>query len=201
MRRFTFAAAAFALTIASVAHAQDTEFQNPCHAAPNTDFDFWVGEWVAFGYESGVVEGIDLIERQMNGCAIVQHWHQMTDNFRVAGQPERYAGLSLSSVLGDGRWQQVWVGNNGGTTVMTGGLDDEGRMVLRSGEQEGQTPDGQTVTFERTWRWEPQDDGTIHSWGEVRVRDDEGNWAEPRITWNLRYVGRDVSRNLVEATE
>ncbi len=34
--------------------AQNDGFSNPCAAAPFTDFDLWVGDWVAF-YYAGLV--------------------------------------------------------------------------------------------------------------------------------------------------
>ena len=195
----TLIAIAASSLISAAAFAQDTEFQNPCHISPGTDFDFWVGDWVAFDYDTGVVQGIDIIEHTNAGCTIYQEWSQMTDRFRAPGQPHRYAGISFSSVLNDGQWQQVWIGNYGGTINMVGGLDDAGRMVLSSGEQSGQNADGDTVIFERTWYWAPEADGTVHSWGEIRTQNEDGSWSDAQISWNLRYVNRSTVSDLIEA--
>ena len=35
------------------------DYAPPCEKAPYTQFDMWVGEWVAFDWETGVVQGID----------------------------------------------------------------------------------------------------------------------------------------------
>ena len=185
---------------ASVASAQQTDAGdsnvNPCQSAPFSDFDFWVGDWVAFDYDTGVVQGIDRIESTNNGCTVLQEWSQMTDRYKSPGADERYAGLSISSVLPDGTWQQVWVGNRGGTIVVKGQLDEDGRMVLSSGEQ--MTPDGRT--YKRIWYFAPESDGTVHSWGEVYIKDEDGGWSDPQVPWNLRYVSRNAAPALEAST-
>lgn len=188
-------AAVLTALVTSTAFAQDADYVNPCSEAPNTDFDFWVQEWVAFNYDTGVVMGIDNVSKIDGGCVVFQDWTQMTDDFRAPGSDVRYAGVSFNSVLNDGRWQQVWVGDYGGTIVVTGGLNEDGTMVLTSGEQVAAS--GQT--YQRTWYWDPQDDGTVHSWGEATIMNEDGTWGEPIITWNLRYVSRHVVGNLIEA--
>ncbi|MHA7870814.1 MAG: hypothetical protein ACX939_00535 [Hyphococcus sp.] len=195
MHRKTGAATFLAtITIAANPSAQTQPLQgdgpapytNPCEAAPNIDFDFWVGDWVAFDYDTGVVQGIDRIEKINNGCVIWQDWSQMTDRYRTPGAPMRYAGVSMSSVLPDGQWQQVWVGNGGGTITLRGGYDEsEGGMILR---QEGTAQNG--TEFKLAWRWIPEADGAIHSWGELQTRSEDGSWSEPQIPWNLRYAPR-----------
>lgn len=173
------------------------EFANPCEAAPLIDFDFWVGEWVAVDSNTGVVQGIDRIEKINNGCSLFQDWSQMTDRFRTAGAPYRYAGVSFNSVMSDGRWQQVWVGNGGGTIIVAGGLNEEGTMVLTSGELTASNG----TSYDRTWYWDPMEDGTIHSWGENRTLDGDGTWSEPTVPWDLLYIPRADAPNLVAATE
>lgn len=133
--------------------AQDEAFQNPCEQSPITDFNFWVGEWVAFDVNTGIVQGIDRIERINTGCTIFQEWNQLTDRFRTFGAPYRYAGVSFSSVISGGKWQQVWIGNGG---------------------------------------------GTIHSWGEVHEKQEDGTWSETIfVPWDLTYVPRADVGNLI----
>ena len=184
-------------SFAQTPDGQGTAYVNPCSTAPITDFDFWVGDWVAFDYDTGVVQGIDRIQKTNNGCVLTQDWRQLTDTFRTQGADYRYAGVSFNSVLPDGKWQQVWVGNNGGTIVVHGGLNEDGVMVFVS--PDFPTRNGQIA--QRTWYWEPEDDGTVHSWGEVRLKDPDGDWGDARIQWNLRYVRRDDVPNLVVADE
>jgi hypothetical protein len=197
------ALAALAALAAAPAAAQDgdggaaPDFVNRCESAPFTDFDFWVGDWVAFDADSGVVQGIDRIETTLHGCALVQQWTPLTDRYRAAGAPYRFDGMSVNSVLPDGSWQQVWVGAYGGTIVTTGGLDEAGTMVLETPPFEA--ADGKT--YDRRWYWDPQDDGTIRSWGEFRSMNEDGSWSEPQTPWNLRYVRRADAPNLAEAPD
>ena len=93
----------------------------------------------------------------------------------------------------DGRWQQTWVGNGGGTIVLLGGLNEEGTMVIESAEARGSN--GRIL--KRKWHWDPQEDGTIHSWGELYTKNPDGAWAEPTVPWDLRYVPRHSAPNLV----
>lgn len=188
------AATALALTSVSTAVAQDS-YQHPCATGPATAFDFWVGDWVVFDTNTGVVQGIDRIEKINEGCALFQEWRQMTDRFRAPGAPDRYAGISLSSVITGGGWQQVWVGVGGGTITVSGGLDEEGTMVLESAPATAQN--GQV--FKRKWHWDPKPDGTVHSWGEIRTQNEDGSWSDPTVPWDIQYVRRSVSPNLVAA--
>ena len=199
MQRFLAMAAGLAALGYGAAGAQsDGAFSNRCEAAPNTDFDFWVGDWVAFDFDTGVVQGIDRIHKTNNGCVIYQDWTQMTDRYRAPGADFRYAGVSFNSTLQNGDWQQIWVGNTGGTINMVGRLNDDGTMVLTG--EEVKTQNGKIAY--QTWYWDPADDGTIHSWGEVRVKDKADDpWGEPTIPWNLRYVPRADAPNLSAAEE
>ena len=177
-----------------------TPFANPCDSAPFTDFDFWVGDWVAFDYDTGVVQGIDRIEKINNGCVILQKWSQMTDRYRAPGADFKYGGISMNTVIGtsDGpRWQQNWVSNYGGMVTLTGGLDAEGRMVIETAE----FPVQNNQIAKRIWYWEPEEDGTIHSWGEIYLRDPDGEFGEPQIPWNLRYVSRHNAPDLIASSD
>ncbi|WP_370336801.1 hypothetical protein [Parvularcula marina] len=160
------------------------DFAPPCEKAPYTQFDMWVGEWVAFDWETGVVQGIDRIRKINNDCVIHQEWQQMTDRYRTAGAPYRYGGISFSYPLPGGGWKQVWLGNGGWPIELTGKLDEDGVMTLSTAEFD--TPDGKIG--KRTWRWARQEDGSLHSWGEFVSKDPEGEWSAPQIVWNLRYV-------------
>ncbi|GJL96442.1 MAG: hypothetical protein DHS20C06_02590 [Hyphobacterium sp.] len=193
------------LLAASPAFAQATQaiapenYVNICESAPYTEFDFWVGDWVAFDYETGVVQGVDRIEKVSGGCGLRQDWIQLTDRYRTPGAPNRYFGVSLSAPLSgpDGGWQQVWVNEGGGGAItLRGGLNEEGTMVIRTDERQAQ--DGRF--FRQVWYWDPADDGTIHSWGEIEIRQpDDTEYSETIIPWNLTYMPRADSPNLVAA--
>ena len=70
-------------------------------------------------------------------------------------------------------------------------------MVLETPEATAQT--GQV--FKRIWYWDPQEDGSIHSWGEVLIKNEDGSWADPQIPWDLRYVKRSDAPNLSAAPD
>jgi hypothetical protein len=181
------------LTPTAVAQAQDTSdgYSSPCAAAPFTDWDFWIGDWVAFDYTSGIVQGIDRVEKINDGCVILQDWSQMTDRYRAPNSPDRYSGISFSTIVATPSgpaWSQGWVGNSGGLITLTGGLDENGTMVIESAEFPAQ--DGQIA--KRVWYWDPEDDGSVHSWGELYLRAPDGSFGDPQIPWNLRYVSRHV---------
>lgn len=198
MRTISICAGTVAALLGSAALAQDASdapYVSPCSQAPYTDFDFWVQDWVAFHSDTGVVMGIDDVHKINGGCIIAQEWIQLSDDFRAEGSEERYAGMSFSSVLGDGRWQQIWVGHDGGTLRMTGGLDDNGTMVMTTGAQVSSAG----YTYQRTWYWDPQDDGSVHSWGEMTIQEPDGSWGDLVTTWDLRYVSRHAVGDLIEA--
>lgn len=173
------------------------EYVNVCESAPYTDFDFWVGDWVAFDYDTGVVQGIDRIEKIADGCAIHQDWTQLTDRYRTPGAPERYFGNSITAPINppNGGWQQVWVNQGGGGAItLRGGLNDDGVMEIATDEIE--VPDGRI--FRQVWFWRPLEGGRIHSWGEVQIRQqDEAEYSDIQIPWNLMYVLRADAPNLV----
>jgi hypothetical protein len=61
------------------------------------ELDFWVGRWDVFVGDRLV--GSNLIEKTLNGCAILEHWRA-----RDGGE-----GKSLFFVDYDRHWAQIWV--------------------------------------------------------------------------------------------
>ncbi len=135
------------------------------------DFDFWLGEWQVVATESGELRGYDKIQMIHDGCVLKQEWHQMDDLFSLQVSPNRLRGTSLTGIDAKGRWRQLWTDNSGTNMILTGGVED-GVMVLRSEWISVPTQDGSTVDVRNLWYWHPQEDGTIHNWGEQQ-RDSE----------------------------
>lgn len=86
-----------ALLLPALAPAQD-------ESAPLCDdlevyhaLDFWVGAWDV--YVNDRLVGSNLIEKTLNGCAILEHWRA-----RDGGE-----GKSLFFVDYDRHWAQIWV--------------------------------------------------------------------------------------------
>ena len=146
----------------------------PCSNNVYADFDFWVGDWQVFKRESGKLAGIDMIEKTLGGCALRQEWVQLDDSFKPEGTDNRLRGESLLSVLPNGQWRQTWVDNSGYFNTLTGGLNDEGVMILESGPVQYPGQNGFANVYFK-WHWEPLDDGTIRNWGMTKVGDN-GEW-------------------------
>lgn len=141
----------------------------PCttDASPYRDFDFWIGSWEVFDPESGRKLGDNKVTRRENGCLIVERWTSagggtgMSMNF--------YDPLQQS-------WRQVWQ-SAAGFIDYTGGLDEQGRMVLEGTIHYNAR--GTSQPFRG--RWTPEDNGTVLQ--EFWQQDaDSGEW-------NVWFVG------------
>jgi hypothetical protein len=75
----------------------------PCAKAAAHRLDFWLGRWEVRN-PSGGLEGTNVIERVLGGCAILEHW---TDADGSTGK-----SLFYFDALG-ARWKQVWVTDTG----------------------------------------------------------------------------------------
>ncbi len=158
-------------------------------AATYEDFDFWPGEWQVIATESGELRGYDKIKVIHDGCVLFQEWHQMDDLFALNGSPNRLRGTSLTSIDATGHWRQLWTDNSGSNLLLTGGLEGD-TMILRSEWIEVPTQAGGTVKVRNLWYWQPQEDGSIHNWGEQQRDSEEG----PRtkyfdITYRRAVIG------------
>lgn len=178
MKKNYLLAVAASLAIGSPAGAAEEPF-DACQGAftfvesdaSYEDFDFWLGEWQVVATETGELRGYDKIRMIHDGCVLKQEWHQMDDLFSLNASPNRLRGTSLTGIDAKGRWRQLWTDNTGTNMILTGGMED-GVMVLRSEWITVPTQSGNTVNVRNLWYWHPQDDGTIHNWGEQQ-RDSE----------------------------
>lgn len=177
--------------------ASPTPYINVCDSAPYNEFDFWVGDWIAFDYDTGIAQGVDRIEKIAGGCALMQDWIQLTDRYRTPGAPVRYFGNSISAPLirPGGGWQQVWVNQGGGGAItLRGGINETGTMIIATDERAA--PDGRF--FRQVWYWDPIENGRIHSWGEIQIRQaGESDYSETQIPWNLIYIPRADAPSLI----
>ncbi len=139
----------------------------PCDDAAHREFDFWVGTWEV-SRPDGAAAGRNKIERVLDGCALLESWESASGPYR---------GHSLNTFdARRGVWHQTWVDTGGLLLRIEGGLDAEGRMVLR-GELPG--PEG-TLLHEISWtpqgvdrvrqRWRVSSDGGA-SWRDLFVGD------------------------------
>lgn len=118
---------------------------------PETQFDFWLGEWACSWGDDG--KATNRIERILNGKVI-------QENFNGDGL------LGISHSVWDAEqklWCQTWVDNNGSYLDFTGGFRD-GRMILsRDAIVRGEACKQRMVWYNITdnefdWNWERSDD-------------------------------------------
>lgn len=139
---------------ASAVHAQTDDSSGEAAAPappPGCDdgvyrqFDFWAGEWEVFN-PAGKKAGENSITIEEKGCLLVERWTGVGGG---TGQSYNFVDEA------NGDWRQVWV-SAGATIDYTGGLNDDGEMVL-----EGRIAyrNGKKAPFRGTWT--PNEDGTV----------------------------------------
>lgn len=133
---------------------------------PETQFDFWLGEWECF-WEGG--QGSNHIERIL-GDKVIQEYFNGGD----------FIGISHSVWDAERKlWCQTWVDNNGTYLDFTGGFRD-GQMILsRDAFAKGQSFKQRMVWYNITvdefdWNWERSDDDGV-------------TWD---VKWQIKYKRR-----------
>lgn len=141
------------------------EVQNarPCSSVEARQFDFWVGEWEVTA--KGKLAGRSKISLIVGGCALLEEYD--TDR--------GYSGKSLNFYKAEaGKWQQVWVGSDGGILTLLGGYGDN-KMIL-TGESQS---NGKKILDRITWH-----NNADHTVRQVWDRsEDEGK------TWSNLFDG------------
>lgn len=140
-----------------------------------SDFDFWIGVWQVFDRKTGLMVGLDDVEKELRDCVIVQNWTHMNDIYTAPGSTLRMQGMSFTGLAVDGLWHQTWVDNNGFRVSLVGELDDKGAMVLESDWLEFNNRNGTRAMRKYRWHWDPREDGTVHNFG-YRKDSKEGDW-------------------------
>jgi hypothetical protein len=98
--------------------------QKPCSDPLYRQFDFWIGDWEAFG-PAGKKAGDSKISLQLDSCVIMEEWSSanVMRGLRFAGKSfNRYNAATK-------QWQQSWVDNTGGNTEYTGWYENN-KMIL-----------------------------------------------------------------------
>ncbi len=99
----------------------------PCNNPVYRQFDFWVGEWEAFGLK-GAKAGDSKISIILDSCVVLEEWTSAGSQ-----QGLRYAGKSYNTYNSvTKQWQQTWVDNTGGTTEYLEGGYTDGKIVFKS---------------------------------------------------------------------
>jgi hypothetical protein len=143
----------------------------PCREqAMGRAFDFWIGDWTVTNVD-GSRAGENRVERILDGCAVIEHWHGVD-----AGDD----GISLFSYdAARQSWEQVWVTQDTSRPnglkhqKLTGilyanALRFEGRIALRNGK----------TILGRT---------TLTPWLDGRVRQTIENSNDGGKTWKIAF--------------
>jgi len=101
--------------------------QKPCSDPIYRQFDFWIGEWEAFGL-NGQKAGDSKISVILDSCIILEEWTSATVNRGL-----RYAGKSFNTYnAATKQWQQTWVDNAGGSNEYLVGKFENNKLIYIS---------------------------------------------------------------------
>jgi len=143
--------------------------QKPCSRPEFRQFDFWLGEWEAFGPKGKA--GDSRISTILDSCVILEEW--TSANLQ---QGFRYAGKSYNTFnLATRQWQQTWVDNTGNTTEFLRGEASMGKIVFYADHVTG--PKGEQ--FIRRLTFTQLDKDKVRQFSERSM--DGGS------TWNNEY--------------
>lgn len=113
------------ITMLSAANAQSGKL--PCSRPEYRQFDFWIGEWEAFGV-NGKKAGDSKISLILDSCIILEEWTSAS-----LQQGLRYAGKSFNTYNATTKqWQQTWVDNTGGTNEYMKGKFENNQVIFTS---------------------------------------------------------------------
>lgn len=137
-----------------------------CSTPQHRAFDFWIGAWNVTNPQ-GKVAGKNEILLLQDGCLLQENWTAANGVYK--GTSYNFYDAST------GQWHQTWVDNQGGTLLLTGGIQN-GNMVLSGKSKNSQ---GQWQLDRITWTPHPQ--GSVQQVWEVSA--DEGK------TWSKIFDG------------
>lgn len=142
----------------------------PCSRPQFRQFDFWIGEWEAFGVK-GAKAGDSKISVILDSCVILEEWSSASKQ-----QGLTYTGKSFNSFnAGSKQWQQTWVDNTGNTTEFLRGDGSDGKIVYYADKVTA----GGGKTFMRRLSFTKISNDKVRQLGERS--DDEGT------TWTVEY--------------
>lgn len=112
-------------SLLSTANAQSGKL--PCSRPEYRQFDFWIGQWEAFG-KDGKKAGDSKISLILDSCIILEEWTSA-----AVQQGLRYAGKSFNTYNATTKqWQQTWVDNAGGTNEYMQGKFENNQIIFSS---------------------------------------------------------------------
>jgi hypothetical protein len=144
--------------------------QKPCSRPEFRQFDFWIGEWEAFGVK-GAKAGDSKISVILDSCVILEEWTSANTQQGLV-----YTGKSFNSYnAATKQWQQTWTDNTGNTTEFLRGTGSDGKIVYYADKVTG--PQGKT--FMRRLTFTKLSNDKVRQFGELS--NDGGT------TWTTEY--------------
>ncbi len=124
MRQFNFTVLLCLITLFSFGQSAP---KLPCSAPVYRQFDFWLGEWEAFG-KNEQKAGDSKISLILDSCIILEEWTSASVNKGI-----RYAGKNFNTYNAATRqWQQTWVDNAGGSNEYLKGKFEDNKIIYTS---------------------------------------------------------------------
>lgn len=159
-------------SLLAVANAQTAKL--PCGKPEFRQFDFWIGEWEAFGVK-GNKAGDSKISVILDSCVILEEWTSTG-----AQQGLIYSGKSFNSYNSASKqWQQTWTDNTGNTTEFLRGEGGNGKIVYYADKVTG--PKGEI--FMRRLTFTKLSTDKVRQFGELS-NDGGKTWA---TEYDLEY--------------
>ncbi len=124
MRFQDLAAVLLVSIITSTALYGQSASSHPPHSCQsNSDYhklDFWVGTWDVYDNHDGILNGTDVVDKIVGGCAIVENWKEADGSGE--GKSLFYYHPARK------QWKQVWVTDAGPIKekVLIGEMEDGG---------------------------------------------------------------------------
>ncbi len=128
--RLLLLCAAAHLAAGPAAHAaaqEQTAAPARCDQPRHHELDFWVGDWQVFDTQTNALLALDHVEKQYEGCVVIENLTFLTDLYRRPGIAVRLAGIAVSRFDGE-HWLQMWADNQWGAILLRGAPAASGTM-------------------------------------------------------------------------
>jgi hypothetical protein len=141
----------------------------PCSNPEYRQFDFWIGEWEAYGPKGKA--GDSKISLILDSCTILEEW---TSSPVAKGL--RYSGKSYNMYnAATKKWQQYWIDNTGSITEYFNGHYEPGKMIVETANQQ---------VNDSTWLIQRM---TFYNLGPDKVRQHGENSNDGGKTWATSF--------------
>lgn len=153
-----------------IASCQQLQAQSPCSQPLYRQFDFWIGDWEAYG-PKGQKAGDSRISLLLDSCTIMEEWTSTTVQRGL-----RFAGKSFNMYNSSRqKWQQFWVDNTGTITEYVNGYFENGKMIMQTEN---------TKINDSTWQIQKM---TFHDLGKNKIRQHGETSTDGGKTWTTSF--------------